>query len=153
MTMSNKLILIMYAVTGFCACDFTKLTISHIFMYMYFYDKNICNESSYVYKIYVCLPACLSAQHQHDQLWQCVCSWFIIAIFCSGYTNYSIFNKNKKKAAVVDSCVKYWLNYLKGTIETLSAQNYLATINQLLIIINTLFLASIREKRYWRFLS
>ena len=47
----SLMILIMYAVTCICACYFTKLTISHIYMYIYFYDKKNCNESSYVHEI------------------------------------------------------------------------------------------------------
>ena len=113
--------------------------------------KSVMSLATSIKYMYVCLPVCLL----NINMVNCdnvsvvdILICFIIAIFCSGYTNFSIFNKNKKTAAVLDSCVKYWLNYLKGTIETLSAQNYLATINQLIIIINTLFLASIREKRY-----
>ena len=46
-----------------------------------------------------------------------------MAIFCSGFTNNIIFNTNKKPAAILDVCVKYWLNNLKDTIKTLSAKN------------------------------
>ena len=51
MIISLSMILIMYAVTCICACGFTKLTISHIYMCIYFYDRIICNESSYVHEI------------------------------------------------------------------------------------------------------
>ena len=81
MTMSLKMILIMYAVKCICACDITKLTISHIYI-------NCDNPSVVDLGLF-----------------------FIMAIFCSGLTNNIIFNKIKKTAIILDSCVKYWLSY------------------------------------------
>ena len=53
MVMPLYAILIMYAIP----CGFTKLTslyIYMIYMYIYLYDKYVCDDFYYVNKIYVC---------------------------------------------------------------------------------------------------
>ena len=98
MTISLSITLIMYAVTCICTCDFTKLTISHIYMCIYFYDKKICNKSSYVHEIRlsVCLSVCpLNINCDNPSVVDL--GFFYMALFCSGFTNNIIFNKNKKR--------------------------------------------------------
>ena len=88
MTISLSMIL----VTCICACDFTKLTISQIYMCIYFYDKKICNESSYVHEIR--LSVSLSVCPLNCDNPSVVDLGFFMAIFCSGSTNNIIFSKN-----------------------------------------------------------